>query len=221
MQPTLERARFNMIEQQIRPWQVLDERVLAVMGALPRELFVPADWQGLAYADIDIPLTDGAAMLAPKIVGRMLQALAVQKDDRVLEIGTGSGYLTACLAELGGPVRSLEIDPALAAAAGARLDAMGLAAVTIAVGDGLAGPAQGGPFDVIVLTGSLPSEAPLAMLRAQLTERGRLFAIVGEGSLMQALIETRVPGGGVRRTNLFETSVPALRNAPPPERFTF
>lgn len=221
MQPSLERARFNMVEQQVRPWQVLDDRVLAVLYALPRELFVPTDWHGLAYADVEIPLGQGSAMLAPKIVGRLLQALAVRPGERVLEIGTGTGYLTACLAELGGVVTSVEIDPALAAAARARLDAMGLTAINIQVADGLAGPVDGGPFDVIAVTGSLPTEAPLAMLRAQLTEGGRLFAIVGEDALMEARLETRLPGGNLRRVGLFETAVPALVNAPAAPRFAF
>lgn len=221
MQPSFERARFNMIEQQVRPWQVLDDRVLAVMHAVPRELFVPEGYRELAYADIDIPIGADSAMLPPKIVGRMLQALKVRKGERVLEIGTGTGYATACLAELGARVRSIEVDPDLGAVARARLAAMGLGWIEILVGDALAGPVAGAPFDVIAVTGSLPTDTPLAMLREQLVPGGRLFAIVGEGALMEALIEIRGAGGDVHRTGLFETSVPALRNAPLPERFSF
>ena len=221
MQPSFERARFNMIEQQVRPWQVLDDRVLAVMHAMPRELFVPDGYQELAYADIDIPIGTDSAMLPPKLVGRMLQALAVREGERVLEIGTGTGYATACLAGLGARVRSIEIDPDLAAAARSRLVGMGLGWIAIIVGDALAGAVAGAPFDAIAVTGSLPTDTPLAMLREQLVPGGRLFAIVGEGALMEALIETRGAVGNVRRTRLFETSVPALRNAPLPERFSF
>jgi protein-L-isoaspartate(D-aspartate) O-methyltransferase len=221
MQSPTERMRFNMIEQQIRPWDVLDPRVLAVMGELPRESFVPDADRGLAYADTEIPLGRDSAMLAPKVVGRMLQALAVRPGERVLEIGTGTGYVTACLAGLGARVHSVEIDPELADAARVRIAALGLGQVEIETGDGLAEPFADGPFDAIAVTGSLPTEEPLAMLRQQLADGGRLFVIVGEAPLMEAVLETRVVGGDVRREALFETSVPALRNVPQPERFAF
>lgn len=226
---TLDQARFNMIEQQVRPWQVLDDRVLTVMGTLPRERFVPDAYQGLAYADIEIPLGNGAAMLSPKVAGRLLQALAVQPGEQVLEIGTGTGYLTACLVELGATVVSIEIDPDLAAAAQARLYALGEQAaerVRILVGDAMAdaadlGPAAVGPFDAIVLTGSIPTEEPLLALRGQLALGGRLVAIVGTPPLMQARLQTRIVGGDFRREALFETSVAALVNAPRPVAFVF
>jgi protein-L-isoaspartate(D-aspartate) O-methyltransferase len=221
MNSTVDRARFNMIEQQIRPWGVLDDRVLRVMSEIRRELFVPDAYQALAYADIDIPLGEHGNMLSPKVVGRMLQALKLREGDKVLEIGTGTGYVTACLARLGASVVSIEIDPALAEGARARLEAMQLRRVEVITGDAMAGPVDGGPFDIIAVTGSLPTEEPLPMLRGQLTEGGRLFAVVGEPPVMEALLETRIHGGDVRREGLFETAVPSLQNVPQPERFVF
>jgi len=214
-------ARFNMIEQQIRPWQVLDARVLAVMSQIHRELFVPHAYQGLAYADIEIPVGMHSSMLAPKLVGRMLQALGIHEHDKVLEIGTGTGYVTACLARLGGRVVSIEIDPELAIAAQERLVAMQFRRVEVITGDALAGPVEGGPFDVIAVTGSVPNEELMPMLRQQLSTGGRLFAVVGEPPLMQAVLETRLAGGDVRREGLFETCIPALQNVPEPQRFVF
>lgn len=215
-------ARFNMIEQQVRPWNVLNERVLKVLGELPREAFVPDAYQALAYADIDIPIGSDTCMLAPKVVGRMLQALAVRDGDKVLEIGPGTGYATACLARLGGRVIGVEIDPALAAGARERIEAMQLRRVEVRTGDAMAGPVDGGPFDVIAVTGSVPTEEPVPMLAQQLAPGGRLFVIVGEDPVMEARLETRIGAvGDLRREALFETSVPALRNVPQPERFVF
>jgi len=221
MQSPSERMRFNMIEQQVRPWDVLDPRVLAVMGELPRESFVPPAYRGLAYADTEIPLGEDSTMLPPKVVGRMLQALSVRDGDKVLEIGTGTGYVTACLAALGGHVHSIEIDPELAEAARVRLTALASGRVEIETGDGLAEPFADAPFDAIAVTGSMPTDESLAMLRQQLAAGGRLFAILGEPPLMEALLETRLASGDVRRRVLFETSVPPLRNVPEPERFAF
>jgi protein-L-isoaspartate(D-aspartate) O-methyltransferase len=221
MTTSAERARFNMIEQQIRTWEVLDSRVLAAMSEIPREAFVPDAYQGLAYADMEIPIGDDAAMLAPKMVGRLLQTVDLRPTDKVLEIGTGTGYVTACLARLGGRVISVEIDPVLADAARQRLAAMQFTHVDVRSGDAMSGAIDGGPFDVIAVTGSLPTEEPLPMLRQQLTEGGRLFAVVGECPVMEARLETRIPGGDVRSEGLFETCVPALKNVPQPERFVF
>jgi protein-L-isoaspartate(D-aspartate) O-methyltransferase len=156
MPSTTEQARFNMIEQQVRPWAVLDQRVLSVMRALPREAFVPDAYRGLAYADIEIPLPGGSTMLAPKVVGRLLQALEIRDRDRVLEIGSGTGYVTACLAQLGQRVVSLEIDPDLAEGARERLAALGVGQVEVITADALAGDAPGAPFDAIAVTGSMP-----------------------------------------------------------------
>ncbi len=218
---SFDRARFNMIEQQVRPWDVLDARVLSAMGQLEREHFVPAAYQGLAYADVEIPMGNGQSMLAPKLVGRVLQALGVQDGERVLEIGTGSGYLTACLSRLGGRVTSVEIDADLADAARARLDALGLERCTVHSADGMADKNDGAPFDVIAVTGSMPTDEPLAMLREQLADGGRLFAVVGEAPIMQALRITHLSRGEYRRESLFETAIPALQNVPEPERFVF
>ncbi|MGB5835103.1 MAG: protein-L-isoaspartate O-methyltransferase [Thiohalocapsa sp.] len=221
MNTTTARARFNMIEQQIRTWGVLDQRVLAVMSEIQRELFVPDAYQGLAYADIEIPIGTAESMLPPKLVGRMLQALSIGEGDKVLEIGTGTGYVTACLAHLGGRVIGVEIAPELTDTTREHLDALKMRRVEVLTRDAMSGTIDGGPFDVIAVTGSLPDEEALPMLRQQLNDGGRLFAIVGEAPLMEALLETRVPGGDLRREGLFETSVPVLQNAPQPERFVF
>ena len=221
MEISTESARFNMIQQQIRPWDVLDDRVLDVLAELQREDFVPDAYKGLAYADIEVPIGNGQLMLSPKVVGRMLQALALQPGDKVLEIGTGTGYVTACLSRLGGRVISIEIDPELASGARDRLEALGLGRLEIRDGDGLAGPVEGGPFDVIAVSGSVPTEAPLQMLRDQLALDGRLFAIVGEPPIMEAVLITRVAGADYRRQALFETCAPVLVNAPEAEGFVF
>jgi protein-L-isoaspartate(D-aspartate) O-methyltransferase len=216
------RARFNMIAQQIRPWGVLDDTVLEAFETLPREAFVPDAYRGLAYADLAIPIGDSQVMLAPKVAGRMLQALAVRPGNKVLELGTGTGYGAACLALLGGQVIGLEIDPTLAGSAQARIAALGLGpAVEIRVADGLAGPTAGGPFDVVAVTGSVPEMRMLGILEAQLAPGGRLFCVVGEAPLMEAWRITRVAVTEFRREALFETCVPALANCPERESFVF
>ncbi|MBP6808528.1 MAG: protein-L-isoaspartate O-methyltransferase [Chromatiaceae bacterium] len=220
MDTSLDTARFNMVQQQIRPWDVNDHRVLETLAAIPRERFVPAAYRGLAYADIEIPLGEGQTMLAPKIIARLLQALSIAADERILEIGTGSGYLTACLSHLGDAVISLEIDPDLAALARQNLAEVDPRRLEIREGDGLAGHIDGGPFDVIAVTGSLPDASALEGLEAQLAPHGRLFAIVGLEPAMQATLVTHGPEGFSRQA-LFETSVPALAKAPEPERFVF
>lgn len=221
MDSTFEQARFNMIQQQIRPWEVNDDRVLEAMDAVARERFVPDAYQGLAYADIEVPIGEGQVMLPPKLVGRLLQALAIGPDERVLEIGTGTGYVTACLARLAARVVSVELYPALAQQARASLAALGIANVEVREGDALAGPVAGGPYSAIVVTGSLPSEETLPSLQGQLAAGGRLFAVVGAGVVMEALLLTRLPGGQVRREALFETRVAPLENVPQPSRFVF
>ena len=216
-----EPARFNMIQQQIRPWDVMDERVLSVMMEISREQFVPDAYRGLAYADIEVPIGTGQTMLAPRIVARMLQALDVQPGCSVLEIGTGTGYVTACLAALGGKVVSMELDSDLVAQARENLENEGVGKVDLYEGDALAGPVTGAPFDIVAVTGSLPSEAVLPDLQAQLSNGGRLFAVVGEDPVMEALLVTRTGHREFRRESLFETSVPALANVPEPEHFSF
>lgn len=221
MDTSIDTARFNMIQQQIRPWDVADEDVLSVMSEVPREQFVPDGYSRLAYADTEIPIDAGQTMLAPKVVARMLQALDVHPVDKILEIGTGTGYTAACLSRLGGRVLSVEIHEELAQLARTNLESMNLRRLDILVGDGLAGKMGGWPFDVIAVTGSLPSDAALPALQEQLAPGGRLFAVVGEEPVMEALLVTRVEGGGYRREILFETSVPALEQVPEPERFIF
>jgi len=214
----LEQARFNMIEQQIRTWEVLDPVVLDLLHQVPREEFVPAAYRGLAFADLEIPLGHGQSMLSPKLEARMLQALGLRKTDTVLEIGTGSGYMTALLANLAQHVYSVEIIQELSQGAAQKLAAHGIANVTLEVGDG-AHSWDAGNYDVIVLTGSLPLLP--ADFQARLKPGGRLLAVVGEAPAMEAMLVTCVSPGVYHRTTLFETSIPALANAPQPQRFHF
>ncbi len=221
MESSIDCARFNMVQQQIRPWDMLDDRVLGIMADIPREAFVPDAYRGLAYADIEIPLNATVCMLAPKIVGRLLQALDVRPGDRILEIGTGSGYVTACLSRLGARIISIEIDTDLADEARARLAAFKLEWIDVRDGDGLTGPVQGGPFDAILLTGSMPTDAALPMLQEQLTTGGRLVCVLGEAPAMSAIRVNRLAGDVFHREALFETCVPPLEKAQEPERFVF
>lgn len=215
----LEQARYNMIEQQIRPWEVLDATVLDLLKQVPREAFVPAQYAGLAFADIEIPLGHGQSMLSPKLEARMLQSLGIRKTDKVLEVGTGSGYMTALLARLAGEVVSVELVEALAASARASLHQQGVSNVTVHVGDAAQGWANDAPYDVIVLTGSVPVLADA--FRAQLKSGGRLLAIVGEAPVMEATLVTRVDDDAFRSEKLFEICAPVLANAPVPTRFSF
>lgn len=214
-----EQARFNMIEQQIRTWEVLDATVLDLLKQIPRENFVQAQYAGLAFADMEIPIGEGELMLAPKMEARILQALNLKKTDKVLEIGTGSGYLTALLASLAGHVTSVEIKPSLSAIAKIRLDAHHISNVDCVVGDASAGWAQSAQYDVIVFTGSLPT-TPTAVAQ-QLNVGGRLFAVVGDAPVMQATLTERVSELGFKQEVLFETCLPIIANAPQPERFAF
>ena len=214
-----EHTRHNMIEQQIRPWEVLDPAVLDLLGKVKREDFVPAVYRSLAFVDMAIPLGNGDFMWEPKLEARVLQTLAVKRSDRVLEVGTGSGYLTALLAAQAMQVVSIEIDPELQAEADKKLKAHGLENVTLKVGDAARDWAADGKFDVIVLTGSLPA-LPEAYLD-RLNPGGRLFVMVGEGVVMTATLVTCLAPGSCRRSTLFETKVKALANAMEPERFEF
>lgn len=213
-----EHARFNMIEQQIRPWDVLDARVLDLLSAVKREDFVPDAYRMLAFADLELPLPNGSRMWTPKMEARVIQDLTVQTNDRVLEIGTGSGYLTALLASNAGDVTSVDIDPAMAAEARARIARHGFANVRVEVGDGARGFGSDS-YDVIVLGGSTPVLP--ARFFEQLAPGGRIFAVVGEAPAMHArLIHSKAPGATVA-TDLFETVIPPLRNAAAPARFEF
>lgn len=212
-------ARFNMIAQQIRPWEVIDERVLDVLQRVPRERFVDPEYAGLAFADTAVPIGDGQHMMKPVQEARMLQALDVRPGEKVLEVGTGSGFITACLAGLGGVVTSFEIRPALSEAAAARLAALGIGNVELVAGDGLHASLAPASFDVIAVTGSTPL-FPTA-LQALLRPLGRLFVVVGEAPAMHATRVTLNAAGEPWTAQLFETELAALDNAPQPERFVF
>jgi len=213
-----EQARFNMVEQQIRPWEVLDQRVLDLLFAVRREDFVPVRYRELAFADLELPLGNGARMWTPKMEARVLQELTLEPSDRVLEIGTGSGYLTALLASRSGDVTSVEIDQRLAVAAQQTLARLGFSNARVEIGDGARGFGNEA-FDAIVLTGSTPL-LPERFFE-QLVPGGKVFAIVGESPVMVArLIRWDAPGARVA-VDLFETVVAPLVNAAAPARFAF
>lgn len=217
-----ELARFNMIEQQIRPWEVLDQAVLSLLATVRREDFVPPALKALAFVDTQVPLGEGQVMLEPKVEARLLQELQVQRHERVLEIGTGSGFMAALLAHRAMQVYSLECRPALAAAARASLARNGIGNVQVLDVSAAAG-AQGlpgeAPFDVIVLSGSVP-EVPRALL-AQLKVGGRLAAVVGEEPIMRARLFTRAGDAAYTETDLFDTVAPRLDGYTEPTRFHF
>jgi protein-L-isoaspartate(D-aspartate) O-methyltransferase len=215
----IEQARFNMIEQQIRPWDVLDAEVLELLHVVKREDFVPEAHKALAFADTEIPLAGGAAMLAPKVEARMLQDLAVKKHENVLHVGTGSGYMAALLAHKARHVTSVEVSPELKASAEKNLATAGITNVTVELGNGAQGWAQGAPYDVIVVSGGLPV-LPEAFLQ-QLKVGGRLIAIVGEAPAMQAQLVTRTGEAGYDTRSLFETNVKLLNDAVAPSQFKF
>jgi protein-L-isoaspartate(D-aspartate) O-methyltransferase len=219
----LERARYNMVEQQIRPWEVLDQQVLDLLFAVRREDFVPAQYRSLAFVDMEIPLKDGALpderMLSPKLEARMVQELTIKPTDRILEVGTGSGYMTALLAKRGAHVTSIDINPDFVVSASAKLLSHGITNVALEAGDAARGWAGKAPYDVIVLTGSVPVLAE--EFQRSLRPGGRLLAVVGEAPVMQAQLITQAGAGAASRVTLFETCIPALRNAPQPARFVF
>lgn len=214
-----EQARFNMVEQQIRPWDVLDQDVLDLLYAVPREEFVRPDYRALAFTDMEIPIGEGQRMMAPKMEARILQELAVRKSDKVLEVGTGSGYLTALLAHRAAHVHSVEIKPALAEFGRANLARHGTDNVTLETADASRGLQVRAPFDVIVLTGSSPV-LPKGIL-GQLAPGGRLFGIFGDSPVMVAKLYTSSPSGDFRSAELFDTMVAPLLNTEQPSRFDF
>lgn len=214
-----EKARFNMVEQQIRPWEVLDQNVLDLLMTVKREEFVPASARALAFADVEIPIGCGQVMLKPVIEGKVLQALQVAKSDSVLEIGTGSGFFAALLAARAEWVRTMEIESELVKFASDNLERNGVENVVVAQGDGMAGWAERAPYDVIVLSGGVPF-VPQELLE-QLKVGGRLFAFVGEAPVMKARLITCEAEGRFRTEDIFETVVPMLRNAPRHDAFSF
>ena len=215
----LEQARANMVEQQIRTWEVLDQDVLDLLYLVPREAFVPAQYHALAFSDLEIPIGEGERMWAPKMEARVLQELGLKKSDRVLEVGTGSGHLTALLAHRAAHVFSVEIRPALAGFGKGNLERHGIENVTLEVGDAARGWAKHAPYDVIVLTGSTPA-LPRAFLE-QLAPGGRLFAVVGEPPAMSARLVTCAAPPVCQSVDLFETVILPLVNCERPSRFRF
>ncbi|MFM9835948.1 MAG: protein-L-isoaspartate O-methyltransferase family protein [Methylophilaceae bacterium] len=222
-------ARFNMIEQQIRTWEVLDPKVLQLLNEVPRENFVPAIYQGLAFADIEIPLgasehasgqkEPGQNMLSPKLEARILQSLNVKKSHEVLHIGTGSGYFAALLAAQAKHVNSLEIDAELSATAAYKLSQNNIHNVTLELADGIAGMPYKKPFDVIVFTGSSPVEP--AGVRQQLNVGGLMFIVLGQAPVMQATLIQRISEDAFKVDVLFETCIATLENAPQVNAFEF
>ena len=211
-------AREQMIEQQVRAWDVLDERVLAVMRRVPRELFVPQGQRYRAYADAEVPLPRGQHMLRPSVVGRLLQALLPLPGERVLEIGAGTGFVTACLRAMATRVRSLEIFPELADAARHNLALFGQSDVEVIGGDAVQGD-DGARYDAIALTASLPVYD--ARFERMLTVGGRLFVVVGEPPVMDARLVRRTSEDSVATRSLFETVIDPLLNAVRPPEFRF
>jgi len=215
MQPEV--AREQMIKQQLRAWHVLDGRVLQTMSEVPREAFLPVAYQGLAFADAPVPIGHGQIMLAPKLQGRLLQALALTPEQSVLDIGTGTGFLAACMARLAARVSSIDIHPELVEQAADRLSRFGVHNVNTAVADAMEYEPQG-QYDAIAVTSSLP--VYLDRFQNLLAPGGRLFVVVGKPPIEEAWLVTR-DRDGFRREVLFETEVPAMINAPLPEAFVF
>ena len=214
-----EQARFNMVEQQIRTWNVLDTAVLQALSDLPREQFVPAAYQSLAYTDTELPLGHGQVMLPPRVEARLAHDLSLKGHESVLEIGSGHGYLTALLAMRCQRVLGLEIIPELAAHAQQHLARLGLAHAEVRVGDGAKAQLTEGPFDAIVLGGSVV-EVPQTLLN-QLKVGGRLLAIVGEEPVMQACLYTRADNDQCSSQALWDTVAPPLQGFAQPSRFKF
>ena len=211
-------ARQQMVDQQIRTWEVLDPRVLDVLSAVPREAFVPAAYRELAFADTPIPIGFGQSMLAPVLQGRILQALGVGASDTALEVGTGTGYLSACLSLLGSTTHSIDVRPEFTAAAAVNLRAVPKARVQFATRDAFDG-ASLGEFDVIAVTGSLPVYDK--RFEKSLRIGGRLFAVVGTAPVMDAVLVRRVDNSEWIRESLFETVIDPLVNATAPQGFVF
>jgi len=218
MEVNTELARYNMIEQQIRTWDVLDPQILELLASVPRERFVPENYRNLAFSDLEIPLGQDEVMMQPKMEGRILQSLAIKPLERILEIGTGSGFLTACLAKLGAQVVSVEIVPEFSQRAQQLLTGMGYENIEFCIGDAASGWGQDGSFDAIAVTGSLPY-LPEA-LKHCLNKDGRLFVVTGEPPVMEAQLIRRLSTQEWQSETLFETCLPALQNAVYPQDFS-
>ncbi len=216
---SMELARANMVQQQIRPWEVLDSKVLDLIAKLPREEFVPEQYRELAFADSEIAIGHDQKMMAPKVEARILQALNIQPEDNILEIGTGSGYLTACLAKMGAKVTSIDIQADFTSHAAELMEKQGIDNVKLITGDGLEFAQENGPFDVIVLTGSLPRIGE--KLKRQLEMGGRLFAVAGDSPAMEATLITRVGDYQWREETIFETDLERLEAPDAAPQFVF
>jgi protein-L-isoaspartate(D-aspartate) O-methyltransferase len=214
----IEQARQQMIDQQVRAWEVLDPRVLEALGGVPRERFVPEQFRELAFADTPIPLPCGQSMLPPKLEGRILQAVEVVPGESVVEIGTGSGFFAACLSQMGGLVRTIDLYPELTTFAQRNLRETGYAGVTVVNADATQWSDRGS-YDVIVLTASVPEYDE--RWQQSLKVGGRLFAVVGQGAAMEAVLVTRAGDRAFARTSLFETAIDPLVNAKRPSPFVF
>lgn len=214
-----EEARFNMVEQQVRPWDVLDPQVLDVMASVPRENFVPEQYKNLAYSDCGVPIGNQQEMMKPVLVGRMLQALNIKDDEVVLEVGTGTGYLTACLAKLGSYVYSVDINEDFMPQAQRNLSSLAIDNVTLQTGDASKGWAERPSYDVIVITGSMP-EVP-ETYKQSLEVGGRLFVVVGDAPAMRAMLITRVTDDIWSEETFIETELPALTNSSKAPVFEF
>ena len=211
-------ARTQMLGQQLRAWEVLDDRVLRAFAETPRENFVPPEYRDLAFADAEIPLGHGQTMLAPKVEGRVLQALQVEPIDEVLVVGTGSGYLAACLARLAKRVTSVDIFPDFGTAAAPKIAACSVHNVDLKTADALILPYRA-QFDAVAVTASVPTPALVEHFVAMLRPQGRLFIVVGREPAMEAELITLQPNGTTTTSSLFETVLAPLINAERPEPF--
>ena len=213
-------ARSNMVLQQVRPWHVLNNKVLTTLSQIPRENFVPPAYAKLAYSDLDVPLEEGQIMLPPKTVGRALAALELTGTEKVLEIGTGSGYVTACLGKLAKSVVSIEICASLLSQAEKHLSALNYRNLNLIQGNAVFGWEALAPFDVILVTGCYPLGVPQKLL-SQLKAGGRIFAFCGQGPMIEATLTQSSKTGGYETISLFETKVPPLLHTPCPPVFNF
>ena len=219
MAMNFDQARQNMVENQVRPWEVLDGRVLDVLRHVRREDFVPAAHRQLAFADLNLPLGHGEVMMKPVVEGRVLQALALKPEDSVLEIGTGSGFLTACLANLAAQVTSVDIHADFTAVANQRLQAAGITNVQLQTGEAVNEWQPQGTFDAVIVTGAV-YRIPDRFL-GWLKPGGRLLVVRGESPVQQVMVLTHEGNGRYREESLFETDLPYLAHAEPPRRFVF
>jgi len=215
----LEQARHNMVEQQVRPWDVLEDRVLQTLNQIPRDAFVPTAYRELAYADTEIPIGDGESMMPPVVEGRMLQSLAIRPTDHVLEIGTGSGYVTACLAHLGAQVDSMDVNATFVGEARLKHETMGFSNIKLSVCDAVTESIAPESYDVIAVTGAvyeIPEQFKLA-----LKPGGRLFVICGDAPVMEAMLITRTGPQEWAEEKLFETCIRYLVHAEKKPAFVF